>query len=154
MKMMKRGQHEIMGLAVVIILIIIGLLYTAKFSSNKGFSYGDYKQSELASGMLTTLLATTSRDCNGLSLKEILQDCADNNGDMCNGKNSCAYFEQQANEIFGNTLGTWKTNYRFRVFYNEDPIIELGTQCINKESEMLLLPTKTGVLSVKLDICR
>ena len=152
---MKKGQQEIMGLAIVIILIIIGLLYMAKFSFNKESSYEDYGQSELASGMLAALLATTSRDCNWLSISDILQDCADSNANMCNGKNSCAYFEQQSREIFGNTRDLWKINYKFSAFYGEEkPIIELGGQCINKESQLLLLPTKTGILSVKLNISR
>ena len=153
---MKKGQHEIMGLAIVIVLIIIGILAMAKSNSFGNSSYKkDYEQSELASRMLDTLLATTSRDCNGLSMGQILQDCADNNASKCNGESSCAYFEQQAKEIFGNTLDSWKINYKFSVFYNEEsPIIELGKQCINKKSELFPVPTEPGALFVKLDICR
>ena len=156
MKMMKKGQQEIMGLAIVILLIILAVLVIAKLSPNKEFYFKkEYEQSELASGMLNALLTTTTRDCNWLSIGDILQDCAVNNGNKCNGQNSCSYFEQQSGEIFGNTLDLWKINYKFSAFYNEEsPIIELGRQCINKKSEMSLLPTKTGVLSVKLDICR
>ena len=145
-----------MGLAIVIILIILAVLVIAKLSPNKEFSFKkDYEQSELASGMLDTLLTTTTRDCSGLSLKHILQDCAVNNGNKCNGKNSCSYFEQQSEEIFRNTLGSWRINYELSVFYDkESPIIELGEQCITKQSELLPVPTESGALSVKLDICR
>ncbi|MEK6949382.1 MAG: hypothetical protein AABX34_04120, partial [Nanoarchaeota archaeon] len=150
-RIMKKGQQEIMGLAIVIVLIIIGILFIAKLNSFGTASYKkDYEQSELASSMLDTLLATTSRDCNGLSMGQILQDCADNNASKCNGESSCAYFEQESREIFSNTLDSWKINYKFSVFYDEEiPIIELGKQCINKKSELFPMPTGAGILSVK-----
>lgn len=156
-KIMKKGQQEIMGLAVVIVLIIIGILAIAKLNSFEASHKKDYERSELASSMLNTLLATTSRDCNGLSMTQILQDCAGNPNSqgLCNAENSCAYFEQQAKEIFKNTLESWQINYEFSTFYDEEnPIIELGKQCINKKSELFPMPTGTGILSVKLDICR
>ncbi len=154
--MMKKGQQEIMGLAIVVVLIIIGILVIAKLNSFENVSYKkDYEQPKIASSMLNTLLATTSRDCNGISMMQILQDCAGNNTNKCNGENSCAYFEQQAKEIFGNTLGSWQVNYEFSVFYDEEsPIIKLGKQCTNKKSELFPVPTESGALIAKLDICR
>ena len=145
-----------MGLAIAIVLIIIGILVISRLNSFGTASYKkDYRQSELAASMLNTLLATTSRDCNGLSMAQILQDCAGNNANNCNGQNSCAYFEQQAGEIFKDTLESWQANYEFSAFYDEEnPIINLGKQCINKKSELFPVPTESGALFVKLDICR
>ena len=154
---MKKGQQEIMGLAVAIVLIIIGILVVVKLNSFETASYKkDYEQLELASSMLNTILAATSRDCNGLSMAQILQDCAYNSSSSkCNGENSCIYFEQQSREIFSNTLDAWKINYEFSVFYDEEsPIIRFGSSCINKKSELFPTPTESGTLSVKLDICR
>lgn len=154
---MRKGQQEIMGLAIVIVLIIIGILFIAKLNSFGTASYKkDYEQSELASSMLNTLLATTSRDCNGISMAQILQDCAYNSSSSkCNWENSCAYFGQQAKEIFENSLEQWQIDYEFSVFYDkEEPIITLGKTCIEKKSELFLLPTESTTLFVKLDICR
>ena len=157
MKTAKKGQQDVMGLAIVIVLIIIGILVIAKLNSFGTASYKkDYERSEIASSMLNTLLSTTSRGCNGISMMQILQDCAGNpnNPRLCNAENSCAYFEQQAKEIFENTLDSWKINYKFSVFYNEEiPIIELGKQCINKKSELFPVPTEAENLFIKLDIC-
>jgi len=152
---MKKGQQEIMGLAIVITLIILAVLVIAKLSPNKEFSFKkDYEQSELASGMLNALLTTTTRDCNGLSIRDMLQDCADNNTKKCNGENSCAYFEQQSREILRNTLESWQINYEFSIFYDEEsPIIKLGKQCITKQSELFPVPTESGALFAKLGIC-
>ena len=153
---MKKGQQEIMGLSIVIVLIIIGILVIAKLNSFGIVSYKeDYERSELASSMLNTLLAATSRDCNELSMAQILQDCADNNANKCNGENSCAHFEQQSREIFKNTLELWKIDYEFGVFYEENnSIIKLGKQCVNKKSEIFPIPAESGMIFIKLDICR
>lgn len=157
-KITGKGQQEIMGLAIAIVLIIIGILIIPKLNSFEKATYKyNYKQSKIASSMLNTLLATTSRDCNGISMMQILQDCAGNPNSpgLCNPENSCAYFEQQAKEIFKNTLETWQINYEFSIFYDEEsPIIELGKQCINKKSELFPVPAESGVLFAKLDICR
>lgn len=144
-----------MGLAVVIVLIIIGVFVIAKLSPDKEYSYKeDYERSLLASSMLDTLLATTST-CNGLSFAQILQDCAGNNIIKCNGEDSCSYFEREARGIFGSTMDSWQTDYEFSAFYDkENPIIKLGNACINKKSELFPLPSDSGTLFVKLDICR
>ena len=154
---MKKAQQEIMGLAIVIILIILGILAIARFGSQEISYKRDYEQAKLASSMLDTLLTTTGRDCNGISMAQILRDCAGNTDgfSVCNAEESCAYFEQQAKEIFGNTLESWKTDYEFSVFHDESSqIIKLCKQCVNKKSEMFPLPTDSGILFVKLDICR
>lgn len=145
-----------MGLAIVIILIVLAILVIAKLSPNQKFSYkGEYEQSILASSMLNALLTTTST-CNELSFSQILQDCAnDPHSTICNSENSCAYFEQQAREIFRNTLEQWKVNYEFSAYYDkENPILSLGNACAgNKKSELFPMPTEAGILFVKLDIC-
>src|SRR3989338_8175260 len=158
MRMMKKGQQEIMGLAIVIVLMVISILAIAKLNSFGTASYKkDYEQAELASSMLNALLATTGRDCDGISMMQILQDCAGNpdSQELCNAENSCAYFEQQAKEIFKNTLESWHVNYEFSTFYDEEsPIIELGKPCINKKSELFPVHAELGTLFIKLDICR
>ena len=157
-KIIKKGQQEIMGLAIVIILIILGILAIARLGPSQEFSYKkDYEHSKLASSMLDTLLRTTGMDCNGVSMAQILRDCVDNPNSLgvCNAQDSCAYFEQQSKEIFKNTLESWQINYEFSVFYDkESPIINLGKRCINKQSESFPVPTDSGLLLVKLDICR
>src|SRR3989338_6564493 len=152
-KIIKKGQQEIMGLAIVIILIILGILAIARLGPSQEFSYKkDYEHYKLASSMLDTLLRTTGMDCNGVSMAQILRDCVDNPNSLgvCNAQDSCAYFEQQSREIFKNTMELWKTDYEFSVFYDEsDPIIKLGKQCVNKKSELFPVPAKSGILLVK-----
>ncbi|MDP6547359.1 MAG: hypothetical protein QF917_00150 [Candidatus Woesearchaeota archaeon] len=158
MKKMKKGQTEIMGLAIVVILLILGMTFVIRFMINK--EPVDYKkqftQAELASNMLNTFLKSTSKDCNELSMTELLQDCGQNRGIYCeNGKDSCVYAEETAQFVFANTLEKWNLDYELNAFVDEeDPIFVLGEVCPgSKKSKLFPIPTSSRTLFVKLDIC-
>ncbi len=155
---MKKAQSEIMGLAIVVILLILGMTFVIRFMASK--EPVDYKkqftQSELASNMINTFLKSTSRDCNGLSMTELLQDCGQSRGIICgNDMDSCEYVEDTAQFVFSNTLEAWKMDYEFKAFADEEePIFTLGKTCLgSKKSKLFPIPTASRTLFVKLDIC-
>jgi len=168
--MKKKSQTEIMGLAIIIILIIIGTTFVIRFIMSK--EPADYKKdfthSELAINMINTFLETTSASCKKLSMTELLQDCGQNPDDpsiKCTASDtgSCSYVEQEAEKIFKETLEKWGTDYVFKVFLDDEdsPIIFLPKpvkECPdNKKSKLFPIPitigSNTEILSVKLDIC-
>lgn len=155
---MKRAQMEIMGLAIVVILLVLGMTFVLRFMLNQDPI--DYKQqflqAEIASNMLNTYLKTTADNCNGLSMTELLQDCGHAGSIYCEGgESSCTYAEQTAATVFGSTLEKWNLQYEFMVFRSEeDPFFSLGEACPrNKKSKTFPLPTSSGTLFVKLDVC-
>lgn len=157
----KRSQMEIMGLAIIVILISLSLIFVVRFVVLKEPT--DFKkaftQTELASNMLNTFLKTTSEDCSGLSMTELLQDCAQGGGITCgNGERSCIYVNQTAEQIFRDTLYSWNVDYYFSVYQDESsPIFTLpepGKPCIGaKKSKLFAIPTGGATLFVKMDIC-
>ena len=151
---MKKAQTEIMGLAIIVILIIIGMFFLIKFLTMDTIDYKkEYTQVELASNMINTLLRTTS-DCNGFSMTELLQDCNQDKSIICENKDSCDYVSLIAQQIFMETLEKWKVDYEFKVFNNEDTLFTLGKTCISdKKSKLFPIPTDSGNLFVKLDVC-
>ncbi|MAE42762.1 hypothetical protein CMO93_03250 [Candidatus Woesearchaeota archaeon] len=155
--MKKKAQTEIIGLAIVVILLIIGMTFVIRFMMTK--EPVDYKkqftQAEIASNMINTFLKSTSQDCNELSMTELLQDCGQSMSIHCNGKVSCDYVEETVQDIFNQTLEVWKINYEFKVFQQEEiPKFTLGTPCpASKKSKTFPIPTSSGTLFVKLDIC-
>jgi hypothetical protein len=92
----KKSQFEILGLAIVIILITLGILFVIRFVVLKEPSKlrYDYTRTEMASNMLNTLLRTDT-DCKRKSMTELFQDCASYNRIECEydgiPMNSCEY---------------------------------------------------------------
>ena len=157
-KFQKKSQTEIIGLAIVVVLLIIGMTFVIRFMLEK--EPVDYKkqftQAEIASNMLNTLLKTTSKDCNELTMTQLLQDCGHSKSIFCeNGQVSCDYAEETAREVFSNTLDAWKLDYEFKAFQQEEsPIFTLGTACpASRKSKTFPIPTGSGTLFVKLDVC-
>ena len=157
-KINKNAQTEIIGLAIVVILLIVGMTFVIKFILSK--EPVDYKkqftQAEIASNLLNTFLKSNSKDCNGLTMTELLQDCAQTKSIYCeNGKVSCNYANQTAALILSQTLEQWKIDYELKAFLQESrPIFTLGRICpASKKSKTFPLPTSSGTLFVKLDVC-
>ncbi len=155
---MKKGQTEIIGLAIVVILLIIGMTFVIRFMVSKDPI--DYKkqftQAEIASNMINTFLKLTSKDCNSLSMTELFQDCGHSKSIICqNGKSSCDYVEETAESIFVETFDVWNINYEFKAFHNEEkPLFTLGEPCpADKKSKTFPIPTSSGALFIKLDVC-
>ena len=157
-KFSKKSQTEIIGLAIVVVLLIIGMTFVIRFMLAK--EPVDYKkqftQAEIASNMLNTFLKSSSKDCNGLTMTELLQDCGHSKNIFCqDGKVSCNYAEEAAREVFNNTLDAWNLDYELKAFQQEEsPIFTLGTACpASKKSKTFPIPTGSGALFVKLDVC-
>ena len=149
---------EIIGLAIVIILITLAMIFVVRFVVIK--KPAEFKkaftQTELASNMVNTFLKTTSRDCNGLSMTELLQDCAQSQAIYCeNGMVSCRYVNETASLVFADTLESWNIGYEFKAYLEEqNPILGQGKACIGeKKSKLFPIPTAARTLYVKLDIC-
>ena len=152
---------EIMGLAIVVILLSLSMIFVVKFVVLK--KPAEFKkaftQTELASNMLNTFLKTTSENCYGLSMTELLQDCAGSRTITCGtGDFSCKYVNDTASDIFDDTLVLWNIDYYFTIYEElslSTLVIELGAACRGaKKSKTFVMPTTPGnPLIVKLDIC-
>ena len=88
---MKRAQMEIMGLAIIIILVILGLLFGLKYLQKKPTEFQqEFEQKTLATSFLNTMLGTTSL-CHKATFRELVQDCAQGGTVQCpSGVNSCS----------------------------------------------------------------
>lgn len=152
---MKKAQTEIMGLAIVVILIVLGATFVIRQIITK--EPVDYKkeftQAELASNMLNTLLETTAKDCD-YTITELLQNCGQSGSIECNNMGPCQYVEETAKHIFSKTLEEWNIGYEFKAYDSINEKFVLGKTCIgNKKSKIFPIPTGSGTLSVRLDIC-
>ncbi|MEK6901166.1 MAG: hypothetical protein AABX37_02390 [Nanoarchaeota archaeon] len=127
---MKKGQMEVVGLVIIVILITLGLLFLAQFAlkdkpEKKIFTRKGLAYSTISAVMRTTVPAGTCMGEDGqplfnpLSLgKDILEDCTlEKIGNSprytCDGKTSCPYFNDTVNQLLQGTLGTWNKRYDF-----------------------------------------
>ena len=156
-----RGQMEIIGLAIVIIIILIGMAIAVRFMVFKKpeNTRAGFVSAELASNTINTFLETTAIDCSKSKMKELIQDCAEGTERICgNGQAACAFVRSAADEIFTNTFRKWKTKYKLLVYADPNlPFVDLESGCTaNQErvSDTFFIPVTAATVSVKLDICK
>jgi hypothetical protein len=117
-----RGQLEILGLAIIVVIVIFAILLTLIFmpKTNKDSLESNVVDSTIASNLLNVILKTTL-DCKDIELQSILEDCAlgVNTKDYCqkySGYESrpCELVKMIIKEnILDKTLSVWKKNYTF-----------------------------------------
>lgn len=157
-KLQKKSQMEILGLAIVVVLILVATIFVVRFLVVK--SPTEYRKgfisAELASNMLSTFLKAAAKDCSQLTMTELLQDCAQARSITCDsGQDSCKYVESTANQVFEGTFDKWSMKYEFLAYTDiSQALIRIGKPCkAEKRSKLFPIPISSATMYVKLDIC-
>jgi len=157
----KKGQMEIMGLVIIVILITLGLLFMAIFAFKDETQKKVFTRKGLASSTMSALLKATTSSEEGCVQRfigeanlpklgeDVLEDCAlyfaeYKVGDAvlasgfsqyrCQGVHSCDFFKRKTDELLQNTLGMWGKHYEYR----SDFIDRFGT------TELLVIKDTAG----------
>lgn len=157
----RRGQMEIMGLAIIVILVSLGLLFAVQWMLKAPSKQAQRaKESVLAANFLNTMLATTDLECNKRTVRELLQDCALTGGiTQCpTGRHSCEEAKHIMDILFDNTLKKWNMKYHFSMT-GATPVEQLQFQTTpcpgEREQKIHPLPVRPGFeISLVLEICR
>lgn len=164
---LKKGQMEMMGLALIVILISIAMLFVIKFVIlEKPADYKkEFTQKEVASNFINTLLETTNPDCLDLTFNELFQLKAEGVASNRNcqdplDRKADEYLEDTVTEILVDTLEAWNTRYYFVAQTDELPprkIYERSTKCPGqKDQGQFAIPIDASgatTLYVILDVC-
>jgi len=156
--MNKRAQMEILGLAIIVVLIMLGVLFAIQFvlRAPPEQAAQEYRESQLAASLVTTMLSTTTA-CRDATVAELLQDCAVFTRISCPQGNSCDEAKVVIGQILVGTLETWERDYRFAISGGPSRIDEiyygLGDCTGEIESNTNPVPTAAGPLQVRLDLC-
>lgn len=154
----KRGQMEIMGLAIIVILISIGLLFAVQWMLKAPSKKVETaKESVFAANYLSALLGTTT-ECNKRTVRDLLQDCALTQGaTKCAEQTSCEYAHDIMGKIFNSTLEKWNYDYYFFVTGSaiEQESLKFGNVCkgARERKEHPLPVTPEFEIKLTLDIC-
>lgn len=174
MKFQKRAQMELIGIAVVVMLVSLGLIFAIKFEVTK--PKRDIKQAftqkELAQNFVTTLLST-STGCRNNDVSDLILDCI--KSDPTAGQigritcslegeqlDSCAFYKRVAEQMLDKTLKTWFRDYRLEVVspdmtLDEDKLITNSSEfyrCRSSKPGWGYIPLFGGkTITVRLDVC-
>jgi hypothetical protein len=116
----RRAQMELMGVALIVILISLGMLFFVRFklTSQKASHGKEIGQSEMAANFLSTLQDTNVPECSGMNFMALLQDCATYKSSggsiLCSGGvSACEYLHDKIELILEESLGAWQVSYFF-----------------------------------------
>lgn len=162
----KSAQGEILGLAVVVVLVVVGFMLALRFiGSDDGPSLQqDVTDRKMASAMINVMLHT-NLDCKDITLSEVMQDCANplSTFEYCGSPKrlACAEAANVTLTMLDRTLGKWSRGYRFRVYTDEGDKFEHsymdctegGKVVSDTDKERFPQPTKHGPIYLELTIC-
>ena len=161
----RKSQMEIMGLAIVVVLIVLGMLFAVRFFINREPAEfkSRFTHKQLAQNIVTAFLNTKTESCHGMSVTELLQDCGQSMSVICEDgtTGSCEYVRDTAGLILSQTLEQWKVDYNFKVYFSDDaanPIFTLDRHAslgCTGESEpgWGYTPASTRTIYTRLDVC-
>ncbi len=174
---MAKAQAEILGIAVVVVLVVLGFLFLLRFATPGEAAVLKERlgRAQLANNMLSAMLKTSDIACDPFKkpkIEELLIDCAENKKDdqflgsvVCAGSTlSCHYVKEVIRDkIFQKTLEQWKLGYEFSARSGKElfalkksPTGRINEGCpatMESDSQTYLLPTTLGMLEVTLKIC-
>lgn len=161
--MNKKAQMEIAGLAVVVIILIIGMLFAIRFMFNNEQTGPKASDRQLGNAFVHTVLSDSLYvpSCKqGIELKELIEDCPapQDRANIC--QDGTTKYCNKAQEEVGRLLDQLKergVSYDFTVQdSNENNLINIENSCQAKQTKTLTsytLPTDYGSIFVLMKIC-
>jgi hypothetical protein len=161
--MNKRAQFELIGLAIVVMLVVLGMFIVIRLQMFRQPTtvQTTYSQTQLASNFLNTLLLTNT-DCGDRLVRELLIDCADLRAIRCNGETSCQRAETILDQILSQTLDKWNKRYLITMKKAGSQIVGMNEKrkdCIPGEMDTEMPGIyyynleAGGTLTIRLDLC-
>jgi hypothetical protein len=165
---MAKTQSEVIGLAIIMILIAFGLVIFISFSlrtkpQNVPSQY-TYRQIPVLLNNAILETHTTEEDCYGEKIQKILISSADNSNLICKNNMKAEEFANKTISSFLNeTLNKWGMYYQYTVYTgtdyrdpNNQIIFIKNHNCINMniDTENFFFRMADGrFLNIKLDLC-
>jgi len=153
----KKAQMEIMGLAIIVVLLVLGMLFAIKYVLFKPQTdyRGEYTKTQLAANLLNSIV-NTNTECNQITISGLLQDAARTQPLIyCGNIPSKDYVKNVTINILNQTLNNSKLEYYFSAGTQNNPnVVVIGTRDNNRvrETKIQPLPTDEGTMTITLDL--
>lgn len=158
----KKAQVEIMGIALVVVLITIGIVFVAKYSAKEPKkTQEEFQRRELPKTIITSIVEVVST-CNDEKMADVMQDCGVTKQLPCEGfVNSCAYLTTTLKTILDDMLGRFEYDYQLQLHAEgQGDLLNDGTggvQSAGFETECTTFETATqpliNGLTLELKVC-
>ncbi|MBI2133203.1 hypothetical protein HYU11_00825 [Candidatus Woesearchaeota archaeon] len=168
---MSRAQTEMIGLAIIVLIMIIGMVFAMKFLIKEPKILSDAGDKQVATAFLNTLLSDKLEvnECKvGVELKELIQDCSTppELPNRC-ADNTITYCQKAETVIKGILEGSLKPRKKEYEFYlcskdlkncapGKAVIEDVSNQrmCRQDKTQVIYpLPTEYGTVFTVLNIC-
>jgi len=164
--MSRKGQTEIFGLVIIVILLAIGLLFAVVIlTKTPTREVARVKESVQAANFLNTMMSTTSYNCGKRNVRELLQNCALASEDWSGAAvcedgttNTCELTDEMMKKMLDQTLKKWGKSYKF--FINGTGAVEKihaesGPCTGEREASTRPEKIRTGLdISLTLQLCQ
>jgi hypothetical protein len=162
----RKAQLEIMGLAIVVLLISLAMLFVLSFMVTREPEQAKqtFTSNQMATNAVSALMLTTST-CNDLTVTELIQDCGDVVSSFdCDGDSfadSCDEVLDIAEQVFRDTLSVWQKDYMFTVNRGPDELVRVqdvdGNGCpLDRDVGSAFIPGRASggsKIFVRLELC-
>ena len=170
MRMQKKtsrlGQMEMFGLALIVILVIIGFFIFVSFKSKQTTT--DYKKDfiadEMASNFVNSIVNVNPEECEGYTISELLRYCARKENIQCGSMDACTAANNTISLIAERTLV--KQGFSFNLYTEglnwRQPGEEINITNLNCQNRQrgqsgvipISLYPMPGHISLTLEICK
>ncbi len=176
---MKKGQTEIVGLVIIVLLISIGFLFMVSFSFGKENKQNVFVRQGLAISTLEAVIKANPSEGEGgckygqesiQPLSEFIEACINGEesflSDSCLHDDICTFTKSQISRLLEKTIEEyWKKDYYFRVLNDKEEsnpdlivsnIVSTPIVCPDNQdsSGPYQLETKSGgIITLELNIC-
>ena len=144
---MRRGQAEIIGLVVIVLLLVFALIFFVKFKSSDDENEGKLIRSNLrANSALNALMKVhIENDAKKRQMKDLIEECVSMFVGCDDAVNNLTYYlNDNDNGIFNNE------KYRLIVSEGDKDLISLGKTCRNSISASPFILRNGGKIELKL----
>jgi hypothetical protein len=168
---MQRGQTEIVGLIIIVLLVTMGFLFYLISVTNQDITggskqlYDSYTSNEQSTSFIQALLNTNIPACRA-TFEDVIVDCGRSAGNLnCQGgMSSCQWVEDVSEEVLADTLQIWGGPHGYSVTYGETHPDNFNITYLNCSAStvgrnapgVFLIPyyPNPGTARIELGICR
>jgi hypothetical protein len=144
--MTNKAQMEMIGLAVVVILLALGIFFVTKFTLFREApeQVPSFQRRQLVSSFTSTLLSSNA-GCDSATFTDLLEEMQNTFTSLNCGTDLRTHFIASTGKILNETLNNWGYTYKLEVRFDTDSVLdivdELDNGCSTKpQSEFKLFP--------------